>query len=107
VLSLDARSNGVRRRVAELALRSLARDDAFAVLAEIQLFDPFDTQSLQRTAELYEGAREYDTAVATLARSATSSSSADPGREPGARRGRWPRETVELTTRARASRAPC
>ncbi len=66
VLSLDARSNGARRRVAELALRSLERDEALAVLAEIRRYDPFDTDSLRRLAELHEGAGAWDDAAATL-----------------------------------------
>jgi tetratricopeptide (TPR) repeat protein len=66
VLALDARSNGVRRRVAELALRALERDEAMAVLADIRRHDPFDTQSLARVAELHEGAGDLDAAAAVL-----------------------------------------
>ena len=66
VLSLDARSNGVRRRVAELSLRALERDEAVAILEEIRRFDPFDIGSLSRIAQLREGADDYDGAVAAL-----------------------------------------
>ncbi len=66
VLTLDARENGIRRRVAELALRALDRDDALKLLEEIRRVDPWDTQSLARLAQLHEGRGDWDAAAATL-----------------------------------------
>ncbi len=66
VLALDARSNGVRRRVVEVALRAMDRADALTMLQEIRRFDPYDTQSLVRIAQLHEGAGEWDAAATAL-----------------------------------------
>ncbi len=63
VLSMDARSNDVRRKVAELAGKALERDDAMVVLAAITGANPYDTRALTRRAELLEGLSDYDAAA--------------------------------------------
>ncbi len=66
VLTLDARGNDVRRRVAELALQTLGRDEALAVLGTIAAHNPFDLSSRKRIAEILEGAADLDGAIAEL-----------------------------------------
>ncbi|MHC4973237.1 MAG: DUF3857 domain-containing protein [Planctomycetota bacterium] len=66
VLALDARSNDVRRRVADLAVAALEREEAFALLDAASALDPFALGHLSRKAQLLEGAQDYAAAEATL-----------------------------------------
>jgi len=68
VLALDARSNDVRRRAAELALAALEREEAFALLDAAIDLDPFATSHLSRKAQLLEGAQDYAAAETVLRR---------------------------------------
>ncbi|MHC4730142.1 MAG: DUF3857 domain-containing protein [Planctomycetota bacterium] len=66
VLALDARSNDVRRRMVELAVAALEREEAFALLEAALDLDPFATKQLSRKAQLLEGVQDYAAAEATL-----------------------------------------
>jgi tetratricopeptide (TPR) repeat protein len=68
VLAVDARSQDARRRIADLSVQVLARDEALALLEKMHSYDPYDTNSLRRRAELFEGAGEFDKAEAELRR---------------------------------------
>ncbi len=68
VLGLDARSNDVRRRVANLAAESMAHQDAVNVLESILEVNPYDTSTLSRLAELHQGHGDLDLAATTLER---------------------------------------
>ena len=66
VLALDARSNDVRRRLVELAVESMERADAIALLDAILEMNPYSNTSRRRKAELLEGAADWDGAQAVL-----------------------------------------
>ena len=66
VLGLDARSNDARRRLVELAVAALEREEAFALLDAAADFDPFATAHLSRKAQLLEGVQDYAATEATL-----------------------------------------
>jgi tetratricopeptide (TPR) repeat protein len=66
VLKLDATSNDVRRRVAELAAQALDAKGAVGVLDEMASWDPYDTRALSRKAEILEGADDFAGAEAAL-----------------------------------------
>ncbi len=66
VLKLDARSNDVRRKVAELAARALDTEGAVAVLDEIAAWNQYDIGARARKAELYEGKGDWASAETAL-----------------------------------------
>jgi cellulose synthase operon protein C len=67
VLKLDATSNDVRRKVAELAAQALDAKGAIGVLDEMVLWNPYDLGARSRKAEILEGAGDLAAAQATLA----------------------------------------